>query len=557
MKWKDAKPWAAPGLLVASVLSLALGAAPGCGGKVDDRFAAETYDEYTEPLTQAIIGTPQGVTTVGAVPVAPPPISGSSGGVGGGGSSSSGGFIDAGPDDGGVSRLPDGGIVGGEGGTSGGGSAQWHFDDCSPTSNFLVDGTGGGANAQHALGAACVPGISGLGVQFRSAKDIVQVPDEPEFTVSSQIALAAWVHPTTVSGNQPIIIKRLNNQTSFSLGIHNGNIEMSVVLTNGTTVISRAPIQARVWSHVAGMYDGTFVFLFINGQQFGQVFGGGTLRNVFAPLRIGATTQNQHFDGIIDEPFVSTAGISKDQLAALSCISQPTMFTVDPQASGPVPFDTAFRFDLKVTDNDVGFCQPKSVQVFNEFFDPTINVTFDASQFQNLSPGQTVDFGIVTTPSEDATLGDHGLLFALETFTNNPPFTSEFFTFQVTLQVVQPSGCFVFSRRELFITNTSVVDDPVRTFGSSNAPSGPIFIGGDGGVSFPDAGVPLPPDAGNSPSLGVWSFGHLMREMAPTPAQAPAMVLQLLEHWLTNQTVNGFTVPARTRMQGQVIDLWP
>ena len=30
--------------------------------------------------------------------------------------------------------------------------------------------------------------------------------------------------------------------------------------------------------------------LFINGEQFGQVFGGADLRNVFAPLRFGATT---------------------------------------------------------------------------------------------------------------------------------------------------------------------------------------------------------------------------------------------------------------------------
>ena len=59
------------------------------------------------------------------------------------------------------------------------------------------------------------------------------------------------------------------------------------------------------------MFDGTFVFLFINGQQFGQVFGAGTIRNVFAPLRIGATTQTQHFDGIIDEVFVSTQPITQ------------------------------------------------------------------------------------------------------------------------------------------------------------------------------------------------------------------------------------------------------
>src|ERR1019366_1557098 len=109
-------------------------------------------------------------------------------------------------------------------------------------------------------------GINGLGVQIRNVKDVVQVPDEPQFTVGSNIAVAAWVHPNTVSGNQPIVLKP------------------------GKTIVSSAPIAANTWSHVAGMFDGTFVFLFIDGKQFGQVFGAGTVADVFAPLRIGATT---------------------------------------------------------------------------------------------------------------------------------------------------------------------------------------------------------------------------------------------------------------------------
>jgi hypothetical protein len=45
--------------------------------------------------------------------------------------------------------------------------------------------------------------------------------------------------------------------------------------------------------------------------------------------------------------------------------------------------------------------------------------------------------------------------------------------------------------------------------------------------------------------------------MAPTPEAAPALTLQLLKHWLTDQTVNGFIVAARPAMQQQLIDIWP
>jgi len=35
------------------------------------------------------------------------------------------------------------------------------------------------------------------------------------------------------------------------------------------------------------------------------------------------------------------------------------------------------------------------------------------------------------------------------------------------------------------------------------------------------------------------------------------MTLKLLQHWLSDQTVNGFTVQARPAMQQQLIDIWP
>src|SRR5205807_216176 len=85
--------------------------------------------------------------------------------------------------------------------------------------------------------------------------------------------------------------------------------------------------------------------------------------------------------------------------------------------------------------------------------------------------------------------------------------------------------------------------------------SNPSGGGGDGGVVTPpraDAST----GSGN-PSLGVWSFGHLMRELSPTPADAPAVTLQLFQHWLTDQTVNGFTVAARPLAQQDILDIWP
>ena len=643
--------------------ALLLAAPLGCGA--DDKFSAETDDEYTEPLVDAIIGTPNGVTKISPTGVSQvQEASGAKGkgAVGSGGASSTGtakgstgsagkasaggaagrgstggtgtagrastGGVGGKASTGGVGGKASTGGIGGKASTGGAGKAGfgggpigeggatdpgtdggfgfWHFDDCSPTSHFLVDSSGLGANAQQALKADCVAGISGKGVNFRSAKDIVQVADQPQFTLDQRVGVAAWVNPKTVTGDQPIVIKRLNNKTAFSLGIHNGNIEMSVVLSTGTTVISRAPIAANKWTHVAGMFDGTFVFLFINGQQFGQVFGAGSIRNVFAPIRIGATTQNQFFNGTIDEVFLTTQPITSDTLTALSCISKPSTLTTNPTTSGPVAPDTTVNYTVAVANNDIGACQPKQYDVFANGFEPGITASVDNS-FQLIAPGKIGSFGLSVTGSEDADPGVHNIPFQVESFGGPPNFNFELLNGQVQYELTTPTGCFVRSRRELLITDLSVVDDPVRAAGTfdplfGGGPKGPGAGGtagafeGTAGESDFDTGsggtssVPVPPSKGGgfstgsggvvgiagAPSkggtggsgvggggpvipqtAGVWSFGHLMREMAPSPEQAPAMVLKLLQNWLTNQTVNGFTVQARPAMQQQVIDMWP
>jgi len=48
-----------------------------------------------------------------------------------------------------------------------------------------------------------------------------------------------------------------------------------------------------------------------------------------------------------------------------------------------------------------------------------------------------------------------------------------------------------------------------------------------------------------------------MRDLAPTPADAPALLEKMLKTWLSDQTVNGFTIPARPAMQNVVLDQFP
>lgn len=61
------------------------------------------------------------------------------------------------------------------------------------------------------------------------------------------------------------------------------------------------------------------------------------------------------------------------------------------------------------------------------------------------------------------------------------------------------------------------------------------------------------------PSMGKWSFGYLMEQMANTPATGATgsqFTQAWLERWLTAQPVNGWSVHQRTLMQTRILDPW-
>ncbi|MFL6193465.1 MAG: hypothetical protein ACJ75H_04800 [Thermoanaerobaculia bacterium] len=96
------------------------------------------------------------------------------------------------------------------------------------------------------------------------------------------------------------------------------------------------------------------------------------------------------------------------------------------------------------------------------------------------------------------------------------------------------SACTVQPRKELFITDLSVVNDCVRT------------------TWGPCISPPVAPA-----TQGAWTFGARMASLAGTndPATLSSFTLNWLNHWLANQTINSDPVPARPSAQA-IIDQW-
>ncbi|WP_437605627.1 LamG domain-containing protein [Sorangium sp. So ce834] len=504
----------------AAVLALLASGAAACG--------SYGVDEGSLGNAELALDEAEGVTIAVSVSV---------GSTGVGGGSSTGGTGGTG----GISTGTSSSSSTGVGGGTGGGPVDpppvgppavgfWQFDDCSGATTDLIDSSGNDATATRSASAACAQGISGLAIAFDQKKDTVSADDDPRFTFGKNLAVAAWVKPTSVSGStlQTIATERDGGDTSFSLGIRNDEARFAVTLTDGRTITSRAPIEANVWTHVAGIYDGRFVRLFLNGEQVGQISATGTIRDVNAPIHVGGNPQKQQrFTGLIDEVWLSASRTTGSEIAQLSCLRRPGTITVTPASSGPVAPNTPVAYQVAVANNDVGACVPGdyALQIFSP--SPGINVSAGTTFVPGVPPGSTANFAVTVSGTEDADPGVHEIPFDVLNF-SSPEFLVG--SGALDFELAAPTGCFVRTSREIFVKNLSVVEDPIRT----------TFNG--------------PPE---DPRTGAWTFARLMEDMAPTPADAPAMVEQMFNTWLTDQVVNGFTVPARPTIQQVVLDEWP
>ena len=87
--------------------------------------------------------------------------------------------------------------------------------------------------------------------------------------------------------------------------------------------------------------------------------------------------------------------------------------------------------------------------------------------------------------------------------------------------------------RELLITSTRVVEDPLRTHDACS---------------------------GNGTQMGAWTFGKLVTEIANEPVTGirPADLAEAwLDQWKSDLSVNGFTVPQRALGVQRLLDSWP
>ncbi|WP_434041135.1 MULTISPECIES: LamG-like jellyroll fold domain-containing protein [Sorangium] len=198
----------------------------------------------------------------------------------------------------------------------------WHLDeDCS--SVVVTDDSATGAHGERHNGAGCGAGRVDRGATFDGADDRIEIPYHEAFNFTTQMTAAAWVKPSSTSGLRTIVNKWYA-MDSYALFLQDGQYRFSVAFPGGswgTTVDVAAPATPGVWSHVAGVYDGTRVLLYVNGALAASATVSAEPRALQAstrPIVIGNHPSWSAYAGTIDEVRLYDVPLTGAQVKALT-----------------------------------------------------------------------------------------------------------------------------------------------------------------------------------------------------------------------------------------------
>ncbi len=187
-----------------------------------------------------------------------------------------------------------------------------------PGENSAADATGV-HNGNLVGGMTFAPGIVGSAFKFNGTNS-VRVPDAPALNPTNAITAEAWINPSPGQGDYPPIIKKDGtDREGYALEMAGDRGVCFYVFIHGRGWAGAcAGVTPGQWSHVAGVYDGQQVVLYVNGVLVASNAIAGTIEPPGGPLGIGLDPAlNRHYSGLIDEPAVFDRALSADEILAI------------------------------------------------------------------------------------------------------------------------------------------------------------------------------------------------------------------------------------------------
>ena len=155
-------------------------------------------------------------------------------------------------------------------------------------------------------------GLHNQAISLDGDGDYVDCGNDSSFEIIGSITLSALIKGTFNNGWDPIIAKGLNWMLSRGTGDEAAFFCMGVDFLTGS-----ANINDDQWHHVAAVYDGTKMCLYVDGRLDAYKSASGSLSVSAVNVYIGGSP-SQSFNGLIDDVLVYNRALSKEEIEYLA-----------------------------------------------------------------------------------------------------------------------------------------------------------------------------------------------------------------------------------------------
>jgi hypothetical protein len=178
------------------------------------------------------------------------------------------------------------------------------------------DDSVGTNNGMNAGAVTFAPGEVGLGFSLAGTPtSYVIVPDSTTLELTGPITIDAWIKATALGGR--IVDKiQANGSNGYLLDTYQGYLRFQI---GANPLYSSSPLVAGSFTHVAGVYDGSQMTVYVDGAPAGTPIGGITaIPTNTLQFRMGADSiGGSLFSGIIDEVRVFARALSGSEIQAI------------------------------------------------------------------------------------------------------------------------------------------------------------------------------------------------------------------------------------------------
>ncbi len=178
-------------------------------------------------------------------------------------------------------------------------------------------------------------GKYGNALNFNGSTSFVETPNTSSLNITGNaITLSAWVYPDTLGTNM-LIAKPVSGTSHsapyFSYSLHlypSGTPRFYLTLGSSSYSVSSLVIpQVGVWSHLAGVYNGSTMKIYVNGQESGSISASGNITGYATPLRLGVNGGlEENFDGRLDDVRIYNTALTQTEIQTdmNTPLTQPT-----------------------------------------------------------------------------------------------------------------------------------------------------------------------------------------------------------------------------------------